>query len=518
MNEQSLAKFKSEPWRSLAFLISLFFVRLGIQIVQYRRNFISVAADEFSRGIRAALWAENPRVDLIADLQATWLPFEKYLNGIALLVWPDVIVGPRLTVFIASCVVLLFLYLLVYYLFDSFAIAVASTIYVSLLPWYVWLSGTPMLEMYYFACFFAGLLFLIVWLREARSRYWLWAGLCFLLATGFHVQSWTFINLVNLLTLPSLYQFYRQKEYTKVRQLIAYYFIGNGLILIFAVGEFALTGEVFAFLQKHTSYSKWFYNGYNVSIDRKLLFYPRLILRHSSVVTWINLVVAFVFLARAKERRWLFFPLLLMVLALTLNSVMNVFSGPPSAAPARYSLFYVMVLSIYGVGGLYYLFQWGQRQAVQVVRWVAMLTAVFLFAYGLWWGMARIPNYPPGNMPIDTVDTGRALNLLLDENPGTYMVELLYWDYLGVSLTAQHYDDRVFDREKDFLNRDIPSIFTQEVSEICDVLTAVSNLQYVALKDDASNAQAQTITSLDIQQHIGSWTIYAVNSDACAER
>ena len=118
--KQILPKILSEePQRSIIYLVSLTFVRAGIQIALYRQGFISVAADEFARGIRAAKWAENPHINILTDVQGIWLPLEKYLNGLLLLVWPDVILAPRVTVFAASCLLLVTMYLLTYYLFNS---------------------------------------------------------------------------------------------------------------------------------------------------------------------------------------------------------------------------------------------------------------------------------------------------------------------------------------------------------------------------------------------------------------
>jgi len=480
-----------------------------MQIALYRQGFISVSADEFARGIRAALWANNPSINIVADIQGTWLPLEKYLNGISLLVFPDVILAPRLTVFAASCLVLVMVYLLAYHLFGRFAIAVLSTVFITFQPWYAWLSGTPMLEMYYFACFFTGLFFIIMWLKETRKGYWLGAGICFLLASGIHVQSWTFINLVNLLTLPSLYKFIRQKEYANLSKLVAYYVLSNGLIIGFVVLEYIYTGNVFAFLEHHTTYSKWFYQGYDVSVTKKSLYYPRLVVEYSSTAIWLCLFAALAFLRRDQGRRWKLFPLLLAIVALLLNSVMNTLSGPPSAAPARYSLFYTLILSLYVAYGTYQLFMFGKQHTRLLVRTASLVIAVTLFLYGVWWGANRIPDYPHG-MSVDAVEVGRHLDKLLAETSGTYMVELRYWEYLGVNLAARHYDAITFDREKIFLDRNTPSIFLQEPVHVCRELLALPELRYVALQDEALKLQVQQINLLRLYENVGTWAIYEV--------
>ena len=66
----------AEPKRSFIYLGALVFLKIILQAVLYRRGFISVSADEFSRGITAARWALHPRLNILADLQEVWLPLE----------------------------------------------------------------------------------------------------------------------------------------------------------------------------------------------------------------------------------------------------------------------------------------------------------------------------------------------------------------------------------------------------------------------------------------------------------
>ncbi|MBK8901409.1 MAG: hypothetical protein IPM53_09515 [Anaerolineaceae bacterium] len=508
--ENNLEKICNGRWRcSVVYLLGLNLVRAAVQIYLFQRGFISVSADEFARGILAAKWAQAPTIDLLADIQGTWLPFEKYLNGLFLLVWPNEIITPRVTVFIASCILVFLIYYLTNYLFASQTAAVASTLFISFQPWFVWMSGTPMLEMYYFALFFAGLLFLLMWLKEQCRSYWFWAGLCFLLSSGFHVQSWTLINLVNLLTLPILFIFLRQRDWTNVLKLIGFYVLSNGLILAFSLFEFLYTGEMFAFLAKHSSYSKWYYDGYNVPVRDKFLYYPRLVWHNANTAVWVGLVIGLVFLARAKERHWAISPLLLALAGLLLNSVMNIFSGPPSAAPDRYSLFHIIIFSLYVGYGFARLITFTAVSWPKLTQYAVRLVAALVLAYGLWWGVERIPNYPQG-MSRDTVDVGETVDALLTTNPGVFMVELRYWDYLSVELASNHFDDVVYDRLRDIRNRDLPSIFAQDEAKLCQDLAVYPDLRYVLLLDEVSKARAEEIAYLANVQEVGRWTIYQV--------
>ncbi|MEZ4590252.1 MAG: hypothetical protein R3D55_03815 [Chloroflexota bacterium] len=508
--ENSLPKIcKNERRCVFIYLIGLNVVRLALQVYLFQQGFLSVAADEFARGIRAAKWAQSLNIDVLADVQGVWLPFEKYLNGLTLLIWPDTILAPRATVFLASCLLIVVLYFLVRYLFASHTAAFITTFFIAFQPWFVWLSGTPMLEMYYFVLFFAGLLLLLIWLKEQRPGYWVGAGFCLLLSSGFHVQSWTLINLVNLLTLPSFFSFVKQKKWQNVFQLIGYYFLSNGLIIAFSLIEFFYTGEVFAFLAKHTSYSKWYYGGYDVPALEKFLYYPRLVWRNTHVAIWAGLALGLAFWVQDKARRWAIFPLVLTLSGLLLNSVMNIFSGPPSAAPDRYSLFHVIVFSLYVGYGLARLLTVKPEWLPKYGRYATRFGALLLLIYGLRWSVQRIPNFPQGMSP-DTVDAGQAVNTLLMANPGTFMVELHYWDFLSVELAANHFDDILYDRVRDSLNRDLPSVFAQDDVALCQVLAVLPELRYVVLMDEGLKARVEPLVYLAPVQNEGRWTIYQV--------
>jgi len=113
-------------------------------------------------------------------------------------------------------------------------------------------------------------------------------------------------------------------------------------------------------------------------------------------------------------------------------------------------------------------------------------------------------------MSLDAVKTGYYLNKMLSQNtsvPSTYMVELKYWDFLAVKLTAGHYDAIVFDREYNIYNRNTPSIFEGDIADIYAYMI-LHKVQYIALCDPKLKARAQVIDFLLPKQNIGNWTIY----------
>ncbi len=91
------------------------------------------------------------------------------------------------------------------------------------------------------------------------------------------------------------------------------------------------------------------------------------------------------------------------------------------------------------------------------------------------------------------------------------MVELRYWDYLAVNLTAGQYDSMVFDRKQDFFDRNTQSIFLEEKSRVCQTLFS-AELSFVVLVDDGLKQEVRQLSCLKSVRDVGRWTIYRVVS------
>jgi 4-amino-4-deoxy-L-arabinose transferase-like glycosyltransferase len=492
------------------FMAALTAVRTLLQCQLYRQGFISVSADEFARGLRAFAWSERLRINPLADLISPWPPFEMYLNGLAIRLIGDPLVAPRITVFIASCFLLLVLFALVERLFQSWVTAALSVLFVAAQPWFIWLSGTPMLEIYFLACFIGGLYFLIVWLQEKSGRGWLYAGLLFFLASGFHVQSWAQINLVNLFTLYFLFQFFKRRQFTQVARLLLFWIISNSFILFNGVAEYFATGQLFGILASHTSYSLWYYGGYDVPVSEKLFYFPRIVWRGIPLWGWIAAGVGLflIFLGESRPSKLLF--LALGAVTLTLASLFNLASGPPSAAPDRYALFYLILLAPYAAYGFYQLAVCGRRPVeTKEYGWIMALAALFVV---LLLQDARAANQFPRGMANDTVETGRWLRQATNEQdllPRGKMIllEARYWDFLALELMIGDNDKLLYDREHDYLNRENPSRLLEEAEAVENWLTA-GQVSLAAWRDPVLKERADNLPFLIRLQNVGEWAIY----------
>jgi hypothetical protein len=500
---------------TLLFLSALMAIRLILQIRLYRQGFVSVSADEFARGLRALDWSRHLRISPYADLISPWPPFEMYLNGLALRLVDDVLLAPRITVFLASCLLLAALFYLIRTLFISSAVAALAVILVAAQPWYIWLSGTPMLEMYFLAPFAGGLYFLLAWLRERHRFYWLYAGLLFLLASGFHVQSWVLINVVNLLTCGFLLRKLKEQDYRPAIQLLLVWLLGNTFILYWAVAEYTVTGQLFGILAIHTGYSLWFYGGYNVPLSEKFLYYPRLIWQNTSISLFLLATVGLVYVLRPRARLLLLLPLLLGGVTLTVTAVFNTLSGPPSAAPGRYSLFYTLLLAPYAAFGLYSLMQQVSCMGRARLVFAWRLLAGSLFLVFLASQVTEADSYPQGMSP-DTIQTGHYLNhALASREPGlaapvrNLMIEVVYWDFLALQLLIDQQNRLLFDREIDSFNREIPSLMLEDEQSIQRQLLS-AQVDLLAVKTPLLHERAESLSFLVHERSVGAWAVFRV--------
>jgi len=505
---------KIHVWGIPFYLGLLILVRSVIQIRLYRLGFLSVSADEFARGIRAFRWSQNPHLDSLSEIIVPWLPLEKYINAFAIRVWGDVIIAPRITVFLASCILIVFLFLLVKNLFSRIAVAALTVLLVSVEPWFVWLSGTPMLEMYFLAFFFASLYFLVVWLKEQRPYHWLIAGALLFLTSTTHIQSWVLISIVNIFSFVYWVRFLKQKNYRALIQLTTIFALSYVFIGFYIAGGYYLDGVILKVLANHESYSRWFYEGYNVALIEKFLYFPKIVERNVLNIVWLLVILGVLGIwLKKKDRLWRYYLMAIGIMALFVYSLFNVFSSPPSAAPNRYSLMYSIFLTPYIAFGIYWFFDIGKRQSSRLAFYAFSGLAIVALAAVLWPNGNRLWQYPRG-MPTEPVAVGRYINqelsLLPDEVPSRYVVEVLFWEFLAVQLSARHLDDIVFDRPWELRNRDERSYFLQDAITVSHWLRQ-EQIELVALRSPEEKARAERLDILTLEAKFGDWVVYRVN-------
>jgi 4-amino-4-deoxy-L-arabinose transferase-like glycosyltransferase len=505
---------------TILFIAVLTVGRAFLQKGLYQQGFVSVSADEFARSLRALAWSKHLQINLPVDLMSSpWPPFEMYLNGFAIRILGDAFIAPRITVFIASCLLLISFFLLVQQLWDNWLVAALATLIVATQPWFIWLSATPMLEMYFLACFIGGLYFLMFWLQKRDGLGWLFAGLLFFLASGFHVQSWAQINIINLLTLLIGFRFIKERQYIHLGQLALFWLIGNGFILFWGLAEYKTTGQLFGILANHSEYSRWFYDGYDVSVGEKLFYFPSIVGRVIPVWLWLSSGIGLSFVIVERRNYWRLLPLVIGLFTLTLASIFNLTAGPPSAAPDRYALFYLLLIVPYAAYGFTQLLTIGWRWTEQLHKrrlaygWTVILGS--LLTVMLLQGIAAAQHFPSG-MARDTLETGRYLHEILN-NPALstpplqagemVMLEARYWDFLALELMTEQNEKLLYDREHDYLHRDNPSRLLEDADAVQSWLMEMQ-VGLVVLKDPTLKKRADELVFLTRQKEVGDWTVF----------
>jgi len=417
-----------------------------------QHGFVSLSADEFSRSLRSQRWAAAPE---IVWWSGVWMPAELYLHGLSHWLFDDPLVGPRVTVFLSSWVLMTYVALLVRRMWGDPLVTFVAVIILASHPWYVALSGTPMLDIYYLSFFVAGIYYLSCWLEEHRDRHLMLAAVAFMGASAFHISSWLFIASVDLCLIPIAVAAVRAGDRARLARLCAFGALSSVFVGYYLVATWVMEGSVGAGIAEHTEYTRWFRDGYDVSVGEKLLYYPRLVARRD----WLMLLVAapvvgVTLFGRTGGSRVL--PACVAALAMIAASVFNVFSVPPSAAPGRYALPYVMLLCPY--------FAIGVRRLVAVPgpvwrRAITAMAAVAIVCGVLATHITRLQSAQVGLHP-DSIATGRFLRQAAGQAP--ILLERHYWEYLAVIAASGLPDAFVFDRPGTKRDRDAPSMLADQ--------------------------------------------------------
>lgn len=487
--------------------IALLGAKLALQIYLYSRGFLSVSADEYSRGITAAQWALDGDIPLKIYMYA-WLPFETYVNGLSLMIWDDLIWAPRVTAIIFSCFLLVYFLKLIQYLFANFTVTLIAGLFLVFDPWFAWLSGTPMLDIYYLAPFVAGLYYLLRWIPERRAILLLASGILFFISTGFHSQSWVLVNVVNVCLLYYIPGMYLRKDYTGMLQLAGVFVLSNLFIAVYLPVEHSATGQWLYMFRDHVSGTLEYYNGYQVGLFEKLAYYPRLILDSGRVMIWLFLPVGIYRAVTGSRRDLRLFPLAVGAGALLLYSIYNLFSVPASAAPGRYALPFFILFVPYSALGINTIFGAGARTRG---KWLLRAAGGGLVLYIVWTSFHKTLDYETRNARA-AVDAGLYIREGLEREGAssneTVLIELAYWDFLYLNLPVRHFDRVRYDRMRKDEYAGTPSeLLSMSDDEILERMKR-ENTKLVAVRDAAIKERLKGLSFIHELKDFGEWVVY----------
>lgn len=500
-------KHNTKPINVSLIIALLLFLKLIIILYLYNRGFIVVSEDESLRGIIAAQWVDGNLPTSIH--MSDWLPGETYLNGLSLMIWDNYIWTPRITAFLFSCILLIFFIKLIQNLFNLVPVTLLAGLILVFNPWYTWLSGTPMLDIYYLALFIAGLYYFLNWVDNRRDLYLVISGIFFALSTTIHFQSWILVNTVNLCACYYGLEMLRKRDYMNLMKLFVFFAGDNLLIAIYLISDYFSTGEWFFLVHGHTNFSKQVFNSYNVGFYKKLIYYPSLVGMIANLII-LFFPIGFYWLGSKPRKFFKLFPFFVGLVSLFFYSVFNLLSVPATAAPGRYSLPFFIMLLPYSALGIHTLFMnSGYFTNIRFRR--VFLVILITFILGLNFIQAR--RYLRTSTR-SAVNVGLYLKKLMEsktsEKTDTVMIESTPedGDFVSVKLAARYFDRVLLDREND--NPETSDFLVMGDYEILQNLRK-EKTRFVAVRDISIKSKLNKLHFMHKMNQFGEWEIYSVD-------
>ncbi|MGZ5382747.1 MAG: glycosyltransferase family 39 protein [Acidimicrobiia bacterium] len=153
-------------------------------------GFFSIAADESARALGA--W-DAKLADLIEP--DVWPPFYELVNGLALRIYRELFVTPRILSFVTGLIVLWAIMSLADRMFGDRRVTLLTGLVGAFLPHRLLFSVAPMAEIYLFLFTILAARDLFAWLEDGRDRDAVMAGVWFGIATTIRYEAWVMAGL-----------------------------------------------------------------------------------------------------------------------------------------------------------------------------------------------------------------------------------------------------------------------------------------------------------------------------------
>ena len=187
-------------------LTTLILLKTVLQLGLYFVGYSAYGADDFARSLTADYWLYYRRFDLgwegwLGLGGSGWLPFSDYLFGLALAIYRDIYLTPKIVNLALSAIAVVAVYLLGRQLFGRAAGFFAACLF-AFQPWHVWLGISGMtsdLSSVVLVALFG--VFLVRWLETDTARDLLAAAAFLGVANGFRYENWFFSCVFSLFLL-----------------------------------------------------------------------------------------------------------------------------------------------------------------------------------------------------------------------------------------------------------------------------------------------------------------------------
>ncbi|HPI72060.1 MAG TPA: hypothetical protein PK843_05730 [bacterium] len=414
---------------------------VAVHVFLFKSGLYAISADENGRTLLAHRVATGGRVTV-----GNWLPFYTLVVGIALKIYYNLFLVPRILSFLFGTLSLVSLIWFAHELFGRRDITILTGVLGALLPQRVILSLVPLSEIMFMFMILAGCGFLVRWLNTRIKKLILFAAFFFALSGAVRYEGWVFIACFALWLF-----FYRRKRKEALPSTVV--LPAFSLLLFFPVLWLALhyffSGNPVSFTER--SLDSETLRGIKTTLSTPYLFNNLLkanVLFHffSQNGATLNLIglAPLVFLLQADERvrsvTWLAGGSLLLMSVVWFCVLLmpgGTFRLPPSNS-WRFAAVWSLLLvpfTAWAIGFLKQRLLLIHRAAGLLIFYPVLLLLLFLFAVQIQHKRGE------SSFPASDRQAGEFLKDRIEKNPGLMiLIENSDWSYLNI-LVASNYPD-----------------------------------------------------------------------------
>jgi len=461
-------------------IIFILILRLIFHITLYKDGFIAISADDFGRIIHAALWSENP----FWENQGAWLPAQMYFFGTIFRISKEYLWIPRILTIITGLIATIVVYKISWKFSNSHIASLVSALLFSLVPAGIWLSSTPLTELYYTALILTVFLFLLNYYADRRARWLVFSGILLGFANGLRFESWIvsaiFCIFVFIFEVAcKIRDFWRLGKHNFWKTFHPAVFLALIIPWFFPatwiVTDLMENGQVLSYMQWIESYKTMTY-GAGGSLRNFIL--P--VQKADPLGYMIAPVAALFCIIRFRRLRAFQFWAIVMVIPLLLFLFIHKGANEPFPNYLRYItpflLFFYPCVGIFIVELLAFLFH------ARTVQWAVLIAIIGVFCVVQIGGIFDYANGGAAN----GVAVGLKLREMRNTDPDLKgkpaLIQLHGWEFLAIEVGAGDVTTTYLDRQPLGIRAKNPSWLVEKPEEVDDCI-ANKQFQFVIVRD-----------------------------------
>ena len=376
------------------------------------------------------------------DLKAqTWLPFHRIIVGLALEVWPDLFLTPRVVSFIFGILSLISLAWLSNEIFYNKAITVIASFLGAVFAPRVLLSVVPLAEIMFIFMLITGSAFFARWLNQGNKAALLSCTALFALSTTIRYEGWAFSASLMVILLVL---YFSEKNMLKARKLWLVCAI-LAAFPVFWVGLHTLqTGNPLGFISKTANrYRFWYGDSFTTVLSNSVLVQ---FVRQNLMSFNLIGVVSIIYLSLTDRciKKWMLVPSLALLI-MTLLSLIS--KGLPTHNFWRIPAIWSILLVPFTAHWVYQ--QKNIFSRLEPILKNFLLLFVFLLIEVIFLLQTSNMSLHSGFSKKERA-VGQYLNQILSTNSNAQvLIETSDFAYVNIVIASQHLDNFIYNSGPD---------------------------------------------------------------------